>query len=90
LTEMDFLTVSVKMAQTFEATTIRGKRGTFITLMWRSTVVSLPPPLLVFPVGTYPSGRSWVGSRPYPLLIGQTGLAKKKHSSLFGLVDSKE
>jgi hypothetical protein len=32
LTEMDFLTVSVKMAQTFEATTIRGKRGTFITL----------------------------------------------------------
>jgi hypothetical protein len=31
LTEMDFLTVSVKMAQTFEATTIRGKRGTFIT-----------------------------------------------------------
>jgi hypothetical protein len=32
LTEMDFLTVSVKMAQTFEATTIRGKRGTFITI----------------------------------------------------------
>jgi len=29
---MDFLTVSVKMAQTFEATTIRGKRGTFITM----------------------------------------------------------
>ncbi len=28
---MDFLTVSVKMAPTFEATTIRGKRGTFIT-----------------------------------------------------------
>jgi hypothetical protein len=37
LTEMDFLTVSVKMAQTFEATTIRGKRGTFITI---STVQS--------------------------------------------------
>jgi hypothetical protein len=34
LTEMDFLTVSVKMAQTFEATTIRGKRGTFITLVY--------------------------------------------------------
>jgi hypothetical protein len=33
LTEMDFLTVSVKMAQTFEATTIRGKRGTFITIL---------------------------------------------------------
>ena len=28
---MDVLTVSVKTAQTFEATTIRGKRGTFIT-----------------------------------------------------------
>ena len=42
----------------------------------------------MFLVGTYPSGRSLVGSRPYPLLIGQTGLAKKKHSSLFGLVVS--
>jgi hypothetical protein len=36
LTEMDFLTVSVKMAQTFEATTIRGKRGTFITFYKKS------------------------------------------------------
>jgi hypothetical protein len=39
LTEMDFLTVSVKMAQTFEATTIRGKRGTFITLVSLSSLV---------------------------------------------------
>jgi hypothetical protein len=31
---MDFLTVSVKMAQTFEAATIRGKRGTFITIFY--------------------------------------------------------
>jgi hypothetical protein len=37
LTEMDFLTVSVKMAQTFEATTIRGKRGTFITIGAQTT-----------------------------------------------------
>jgi hypothetical protein len=39
LTEMDFLTVSVKMAQTFEATTIRGKRGTFITINYAKALI---------------------------------------------------
>jgi hypothetical protein len=52
--------------------------------------VSIPPPRLVFLVGNYPSRHSWVASRPYPLLIGQTMLAKKKHSSLFGLVVNDE